>query len=57
MYKTLYGLYIETPKTENGYRDIPMLDGVDKAFQSVIANCPKFDKELVIWVEDVEQED
>ncbi len=52
MYKTPYGLYIETPKTENGYRDIPMLDGVDKAFQSVIANRPKFDKELVIWDED-----
>lgn len=52
MYKTPYGLYIETPKTESGYRTIPMLDGVDRAFQSVIANRPQFKKDPVIWDED-----
>ena len=34
------------------YRDVPMQDGVEKAFQSVIANRPTFEKELVIWDEE-----
>ena len=29
MYKSPIGLYIDTTKSVNGYRDVPMLDGVD----------------------------
>ncbi len=44
-------LYIETLKTENGYRAIPMLPDVEKTFRMVIAERPKV-QEKVIWNED-----
>lgn len=34
-------LYIETLKTENGYRAVPMLPDVEETFRKVIANRPK----------------
>lgn len=55
MYKSPIGLYIDTTKSVNGYRDVPMLDGVDVAFQSVIENRPKLAKEPVIWDKDHEE--
>lgn len=44
-------LYIETLKTENGYRAVPMLPDVEKTFRMVIAERPKV-QEKVIWNED-----
>lgn len=44
-------LYIETLKTENGYRAVPMLPDVEKTFRKVIAERPKV-KEKIVWNED-----
>ena len=42
--------YIENPKTDFGFRDVPMIPDVEKAFRSAIANRPKI-KETVVWDE------
>ena len=42
------GYTIEEPKTENGYRQIPMSDEVAKCFDKIIKNRPKPPKEPVI---------
>lgn len=44
-------LYIETLKTENGYRAVPMLPDVEETFRKVIANRPKI-QEKTVWNED-----
>ncbi len=39
---------IEEPKSRNGVRDVPMMDGVEQAFKNVIAKRPVI-KETVVW--------
>ena len=41
--------YIETPKTENAVRVVPMISDVEEAFKEAIANRPKLKKEPVVW--------
>jgi hypothetical protein len=42
--------YIEEPKTENSFRDVPMLPDVEEAFRSVIQKRPQI-KETIVWDE------
>ena len=52
LYKSHIGLYIETPKTESGCRDIPMIPGVEKAFASILVHRPVLNPEPTVWDRD-----
>ena len=52
MYKAHQGHYLDTVKTPKGYRTIPMIPGVDKAFTALLANRPQFEKEHIVWDRD-----
>ena len=41
--------YIDTPKTENGSRDVPMTPDVETCFRKVIADRPILSKEMIVW--------
>lgn len=49
MYKAHIGHYLDTVKTSNGYREVPMIPGVDKAFENLLKSRPVLSKEPVIW--------
>ncbi|MDD3220053.1 MAG: tyrosine-type recombinase/integrase [Lachnospiraceae bacterium] len=42
-------LYIETPKTKNSVRNVPMFSSVEEAFRDVIAKRPHLETEPVVW--------
>ena len=49
MYKGHIGHYLDSVKTPKGYRTIPMIPGVDKAFENLLKARPKLAKEPVVW--------
>lgn len=49
MYKSHIGRYLDSVKTENAVRKVPMIPGVDIAFEHLLSNRPCFDTEPEVW--------